>query len=532
MKFGRLIGRAGLLGLMTLSAAAAAAPATPVPGGTLVVGAETELGTRDPAISESGAAARVNQLIFEGLVARDLKADTKGAPPPVVAKLATSWDVSADQLTYTFHLRKNVKFTDGTPFNAQAVVFNVRRVWDPSFQYFTKRAAGIPPFRYLYLKDVKATDDNTVVFTLSKKNSFFVYQLAESASPGLPTIGSPTAIAKYGNDDFGNHPVGTGPFIVTEQVKGQYVAMKRNPDYWNKPYPYVDQLIFRQIPDPLTRVNALRAGEVDMIVSVPPNDVAPLRKDQFIVATNPLPHIWYLTLNVHAKPFDDVRVRRAVAMAIDKDGMARELLRNTAAPAFSMVSRTSPAWDPNWKPPYPYDPVGAKKLLADAGYPNGFSTIYEEATSGSGEMIPVPMAEWIQRDLAKIGIKVALKTYEWNTYLGRWLNGMGPDVGMDQQSWGSNSDFWLQQPFRSTSKPNSGRIDDPQMDGLLDQMVAADSDSQRVGFARKIAERNMSEVYHIPIVSDLGAFAMSQKVHGFVRASDWLEDYTNIWITQ
>jgi peptide/nickel transport system substrate-binding protein len=200
--------------------------AGPVQGGALVVGAETEIGTRDPAVSESGAAARVNQLIFEGLVVRNYKIDTKGAPPPIIPLLATSWDISPDGLTYTFHLRKGVQFHDGSPFNAQAVEFNVRRVWDPKFEYFYKRAAAIPPYRYFNLKDVTAVDDNTVVFTLSARNAFFVAQLAEGASPGLPTIASPTMIKKYGNDDFGNHPSGTGPFKVKEQVKGQYVTLR------------------------------------------------------------------------------------------------------------------------------------------------------------------------------------------------------------------------------------------------------------------------------------------------------------------
>ena len=180
---------------------------------------KTEIGTRDPAVSESGAAARVNQMIFEGLVGRNYKIDTKGAPPPIIGLLATSWDKSADGLTYTFHLRQGVKFHDGAPFNAQAVEFNVRRVWDPNFKYFYKRGAAIPPYRYFNLKDVKATDDNTVVFTLSARNAFFIEQLAEGASPGLPTMASPAAIQKYGNDEFGNHPAGTGPFMVKEQVR-------------------------------------------------------------------------------------------------------------------------------------------------------------------------------------------------------------------------------------------------------------------------------------------------------------------------
>lgn len=504
----------------------------PVPGGTLVVGAETELGTRDPAVSESGAAARVNQLVFEGLVARDYMVDTKGAPPPIIPVLAKSWEMSPDGLSYTFHLREGVKFHDGTPFNADAVVFNVRRVFDPKFEFYNPRGAGIPQFRYLYLKDVKATDDMTVVFTLSQPNAFFVDQLAEGASPGLPTIASPTSIQKYGNDEVVNHPAGTGAFTVSEQVKGEYVTLTKNPDYWNKPYPYLDTLIFRQIPDATTRVNALQAGEVDLIISVPPDDVEPLKESGFNVAMGPLPHIWYVYFNTKTGPFANEKVRQAVSMAIDKEGMARELLRGTAAPVFSMVSKSSPAYDPNWKEPYPYNPEKAKALLAEAGYPDGFKTIYEESTSGSGQMMPVQMAEWIQRDLRKIGIEVTLQTYEWNTYLGRWLKGLEDTSGMNQQSWGSNSDFWLQVPLQSESWGNSGHVNDPEVDATLTQMIGATDQNLRISAARKLAEIDMQKAYHLPVVGDMGAYAMSSKVKGFIRSADWIEAYSNIWIAE
>ena len=520
---------AALIGLM---AGQATAQDEPKMGGTLVVGAETELGTRDPAVSESGAAARVNRLVFEGLVGRDYYVDTKGAPPPIVPLLATEWTVSDDGLTYTFKLREGVKFHDGTPFNADAVVFNVRRVSDPDFEYYNSRGAGIPSVRYYNMTSVEKIDDMTVAFHLSAPNAFFVSQLAEGATPGLPLIASPTAIEKYGNDDVVNYPVGTGPFTVAEQVKGQYVTLAKNPDYWNQPYPYVDTLIFRQIPDPSTRVNALLAGEVDMIISVPPDDVAYLEDEGFNVAMGPLPHIWYLYLNVKDGPFADVRVRQAVAHAIDKKGMAEDLLQGTAEPSFAMVSRSSPSFDTSWTEPYPYDPEKAKALLAEAGYPDGFSTIYEESTSGSGQMMPVQMAEWIQRDLRNIGIDAQLQTYEWNTYLGRWLNGMEDGVGINQQSWGSNSDFWLKVPLYSDSFGNSGHVNSPDIDAMVDSMISAPSEEERNKIAQDLAKLEFEQVYHIPIVSDKGAYGLSQKVKGFIRAADWVEAYSNIWIDE
>jgi peptide/nickel transport system substrate-binding protein len=137
-------------------------------------------------------------------------------------------------------------------------------------------------------------------------------------------------------------------------------ALERNANYWNKPYPYLDTLVFREIPDSTTRVNALMGGEIDIVVDCPPDNVEGLRNQGFQIADNTMPHIWYLAFNVAAKPFNDVRLRQAVCMAVDKAGMCKELLRGTASPAFSMVSRTSPSFDLSWKDPYPYDPDGAK----------------------------------------------------------------------------------------------------------------------------------------------------------------------------
>jgi peptide/nickel transport system substrate-binding protein len=196
-----------------------------------------------------------------------------------------------------------------------------------------------------------------------------------------------------------------------------------------------------------------------------------------------------------------------------------------------MVSKSSPAYDSSWKDPYPYNPDAAKKLVAEA-FPNGVDTVFEIPTSGSGEMIPVPMAEWIQRDLGKIGVRVKLSTSDWNTYLGKWANGMAKDVGIDQQSWGSNSDFWMQVPIRSHTLGNSGNLNDPEMDKLLDEMIASDTEEQRIKFTRELGERDMELAYHAPVVSDRGTYAMASKVKGFIRASDWIEDYSIVWIAK
>ena len=191
------------------------------------------------------------------------------------------------------------------------------------------------------------------------------------------------------------------------------------------------------------------------------------------VAMGTHPHIWWLNLNHNERPFSDVRVRQAVNHAIDKAGMAEKLLRGTSLPAFSMVSRTSVAFDSDWEDPYSYDPDRARALLAEAGYPDGFETTLQTSTAGSGQILPVQMAEWIQRDLAKVGIRASIETFEWNTYVGIWVNGLQPGQGINQISWGTNSDFWLVHPLAADSPVNSGAINDPVIEDLLERMQRA-----------------------------------------------------------
>lgn len=516
-----------LLALYLLSPALAE---TPKHGGTLIFGGETEWGFLDPHIDASGATHRVNYQLFEGLFWRDYTRPNDGSPPPIIPQLATEYEVSDDALQYTIKLREGVKFHDGTPFNAQAVEFNVRRVWDEDFEFFYDRTGALRASVWRDLKAVEVIDDHTIKFTLAQPFSFFIDQLAEPTGVGIPVFMSPESVKKWGNQAVEQHPVGTGPFRFVERVRGQRIVYERNPDYWNQPYPYLERIIWRPIPEPSTRVNALLGGEVDIIAAVPPDNVEGLADSGMIVAMGTHPHIWWLNLNHNELPFSDVRVRQAVNYAIDKEGMATKLLRDTALPAFSMVSRTSAAWDPAWQDPYPYNPERAKELLKEAGYPEGFETTLQTSTAGSGQILPVQMAEWIQRDLAKAGIKTKLETFEWNTYVGIWVNGLQPGQGINQISWGTNSDFWLVHPLAAESPINSGHINNPAIEALLKTMQQAPDLKTRIQAARDIHKEERAQAHQVPIVNDKQPFAMIPQVKGFVRAADWMEDYKTVWL--
>src|SRR5262249_49284686 len=208
---------------------------------------ETEWGFLDPHFDASGAMHRLNYQIFQSLFWRDYTKPNDGSPPPIIPQLATGYEVSPDGTVYTIHLRQNVKFHDGTPFNAAAVDFNVRRVWDKNFQFYYDRTSSLNAAVWRELKDIQVVDDYTVKFILKQPWAFFIDQLAEPTGVGIPVFMSPESVRKYGNAGVEQHPIGTGPFKFVEEVRGQRIVVERNPDYWDPKYPYLDKIIWRPI---------------------------------------------------------------------------------------------------------------------------------------------------------------------------------------------------------------------------------------------------------------------------------------------
>jgi peptide/nickel transport system substrate-binding protein len=523
------------------STSLSAAPATSVPpasvepsaqqGGSIVVGLEADLSILDPHRSSGGQTHLVNEQIFEKLVSRDYRKPNDGSPPAIVPRLASSWDVSADGLTYTFHLRQGVKFHDGTPFNAAAVEFNIRRVWDKTFQYYIgdgKSGEGASVFGNV--ASLKVVDDSTIQVVLSKPFAFFIDGLASTTGLGQPWMQSPDSVKQYG-DAVGDHPIGTGPFKFKEWVKGQRVVLDANRDYWSAPYPYLDKLTFVPIEDPAARVNSLNAGEVDLIRVVPPDQIASLQSAGFTIAQGPSPHVWFVEFNLTKKPFDDPKVRQAFSLAIDREGLAKDLLQGTAQPAICYCSRTSTTFNPapSWAG-YKYDPDQAKALLKEAGFAGGLKMVYQTSTSGSGQMLPVQMAEYIQRNEAAVGINMEIKTYEWNSYISKWLGGLSGDVDAGQMSWGDNDDFWL---FNSTSPDggvNSGHLKDTKYASLLAEANSTLDDAKRRDLLLDANKITFDEAYSIGVVNDTQPVAMKKTVQGYIPAGDWVMDFSTVWV--
>jgi peptide/nickel transport system substrate-binding protein len=382
-----------------------------------------------------------------------------------------------------------------------------------------------------YITKAEAVDDSTLRLTFSKP--YAEWERMSLQSWGEPLMVSPTQLKKTGNEKFADSPVGTGPFKFVENIPNDRIVLERFKDYWG-PAPNVDRLVFRRLDDPTARVAALRTGEVDFILAPPPDEVAALRKDNFQIVPSDAPHIWYWHLNMKDEHFKDVRVRKAVQMGIDKDKMCKDLLRDTARPAWSMVPPASIAYDPKYKP-YSYNPEKAKQLLKEAGFPNGFETVFWTSTSGSGQMIPVAMAEWIQRDLAKLGIKVKLETFDWITYLSKMFAGLRPGHGAYQLSWGMTTNFWIDIVARSTRQPdkgvNVGWYANPTVDKLLDQAREELNDGKRAALYRQVDKIIMEgDAAYLPICNDLNLVVMSPKVKGFVNPPEEWFQLSTPWV--
>jgi len=495
-------------------------------GGTLVWGKVSTPGTLDPHVGNANVTSRVIRRMFEGLIERDLTVPSTEGIPPIKPALAESWEVSKDGLTYTFYLRKDVKFHCGEPFNADAVVFSFRRWTDPDFEFFYPRAASILHFIARYIDRVEKIDDYTVKIQLKQRNAHFPEMLVEPCGLGEATIVCPHCVRKYGNEGFGRHPCGTGPFRFIERIRGERIVLERNENYWRE-LPYLKRVVMVPILEPIGRVMALMSGQIDVAPEPPADAVPRLKQLGYQISAGPNVHVWYLSLNMKNPYMKNLKVRQAINMAINKKAMAKELLKGVASPASQIAGFGTTAYMPELEKMYPYDPERAKELLEEAGYPNGFETIFWIPIGGSGEIAPVEMAQWIQNDLRKIGIRARLETYEWLTYVLKWGEGMPPEVGMDQMSWGMLTNWWFNHPFRNF---NTSHIQDKEIINLLEKAEQTLDDEERVKIYKKINLLERERAYHVPIVNGRRTWVLSPRVRGWVHTMEWGEQLRTVWL--
>ncbi|MFW0783444.1 ABC transporter substrate-binding protein [Gordonia sp. CPCC 206044] len=460
----------------------------------------------------------VGNSLYEGLTRYDLLQSNE--TPKVVPALAQSWEISPSRTRWTFHLRRGVRFTDNTPFDADAVMFNLDRYLDPKSPQYSASAAGRAALSLAGFADYHKIDDSTIaidtngIYSHLPEDLVFVY------------IASPSAITKWGSA-FGSHPVGTGPFVYESMRRGQQVVFRANPDYW-RGEPKLKRLVLLPVPDASSRLAALRSGSVDWAEAPNPDDIAWLDSHGYRVLTNSYDHAWPWIFDVRKKPLDDVRVRQALNYAIDRPSIADNLLAETADAANQIAPRASLAYRPG-NDVYRHDPHKARQLLAEAGFPHGFSMSVSYPTSGSGNMQPGSMNQAMQADLAKIGVHVDLKPIEWATMLTAFSGGTIPDDAdaINISLTFIQEAFWTLL-FTSGSPTNIGHYSNPAVDTLLARSAATIDAEARSRIYAEVSGLLTRDAAWLTAFNDRDPRALSPAVHGFVQPKSWFVDLTSV----
>ena len=370
-------------------------------GGTLIFGRGGDSLTLDPAQLSDGESAKVCDMLYDTLI--QYRADTTDLEPA----LAEAWESSTDGLVWTFHLRQGVQFHDGTPLNADAVVFSL-----------TRPQAVFHNFQAEFINQIIALDPFTVQIQLKTSFAPFISTLAGTAF----SIVSPTAVQHFGGN-FTNNPVGTGTFKFIRWDRDDKIVLEANDTHWAG-RPSLNRIIFRSIPDNSVRLIELQQGNLHAMEFPNPDEISLIRGDaQLELLMQSSLNIGYLAMNMDKPPFDNLKVRLAINHAINKTEIIEHLYQGTGIPAKGPIPPALWSYDDTIED-YEYNPELAKQLLAEAGYPDGFETTLWA--------LPVPrpyipdgraLAEAIQSDLRNIGVEPKIVTYDWGTYLVKTENG-------------------------------------------------------------------------------------------------------------
>ncbi|MGR9133544.1 ABC transporter substrate-binding protein [Rhizobium leguminosarum] len=428
--FKRWLQQTTMATMVALAPLSVMAEKTPKQGGDIVVTYKDDITTLDPAIGYDW----VNWSMIKSLYSR-LMDYAPGTPNPVPS-LAESFTVSPDGLTYTFKLHKGVKFSNGREVVASDVKYSIERAVDPKTQGpgagffgaikgFEDETGG----KTTTLSGIETPDDSTVIFNLSRPDATFLHVLAINFASVVPKEAVEAAAG-----DFGKKPVGSGTFILKDWTIGQQLVFERNKDYFVKGVPYIDSFKVEVGQEPLVALLRLQKGEVDIAGDgIPPAKFLEIKNSadgaQMIVDGEQL-HTGYITLNTKVKPFDNVKVRQALNMAVNKDRITR-ILNGRATPANQPLPPLMPGYDKSFTG-YAYDVAKAKALLAEAGYPDGFETVLYSTNTD-----PQPrIAQAIQQDLAAVGVKAEVRALaQANVISAGGTEGEAPMIWSGGMAW-------------------------------------------------------------------------------------------------
>ena len=516
------------------SVPAATATSVPEPVGAAKMGGELRIGMTaadipftDIAADQGGEGDRfVGFQLNQGLATWGWSGVAEPLPVP---GLAESWKV--DGKVWTFKLREGMTFHDGTPIDAEAVVASYDRFWNEDHPLYSSKVAGLTTWRWVGTccepdgSSYRAVDDMTVEISTFGTTGYTPWSVVYMG------IGSPTEIEKWG-EEFPEHHAGAGPFKMVEKTPRVALIMDRFEDYWGE-RPNIDRLIVRPLPEPTTRLAALRADEVDWIEVPPPDAIPALKEEGFQVFTKVYAHIWPYQINTRKPPFDNVLVRKAMNYAVDREGMCRDLLNGICVPALGFVYPGHDIFG-TLKETYNYDPERAKELLKESGVELPIKFKLMISTAGSGQMLPIQMNEFLQRNLKEVGIDTEIVPVDWNSMLTRTIfRAPGYTFTDENEDFdATNISYAQQMPGMITTMLgtdaalNVGGYSNPEADRYFKAAEEALELAEMNRNLRKAHEIVVDDAPYLFIVHDLNPRVLNARVKGYVQDSSW---YTNLW---
>jgi peptide/nickel transport system substrate-binding protein len=486
--------------------------------------------------------------MYDALTMWDLSSADK--PSVMIPGLATEWKVDdADHKKWTFKLRPGVTFHDGSPFNADAVVWNVEKVLKQDALHFDPSQVGITVSRMPTLVSARKIDDLTVELTTKEPDSFLPYNLTNlfMASPAKwqklydAAQGADTkAKSQAAWEAFARDASGTGPWKMTGFTPRERLELAKNENYWDKArVPKVDKMLLLPMPEANARTAALLSGQVDWIEAPAPDALPEIKQRGFVLYSNEEPHVWpWQFSRVDGSPWNDIRVRKAANLCIDREGLKDGLLAGLMVPATGTFEPGHP-W--RGKPSFEikYDKPAAQKLMQEAGFgPNKkLSVKIQTSASGSGQMMPLPMNEYLQQALAECYFDVQLDVIEWNTLLTNWRRG-----ATDASANGSNAvnvTYAAMDPFfamvrflQSSMAPpvsnNWGFIKNPKFDELVTKARQTFDPVARDALLAELHAASVDDADFLYVAHDVGPRAISPKFKNFVQAKSWFVDFSPI----
>jgi len=523
-------------GMIALAAAAVGALPSSAGAKTLVYCSEGSPENFNPMLNTTGTTFDANRPVYERLVAFT-PGTTKTEP-----SLAESWEITPDGKTITFHLRHGVKwqsnkdFTPTRDFNADDVIFSFERQWKDSSPYHKVSGGGYSYFGDMDLPKILSSldrvDDYTVRFVLNMPQAPFIPDMAMDFA-SIQSKEYADALLKAGKpEQLDQVPIGTGPFELQQYQRDSTIRFRAFKDYWGTK-PKIDTLVFSINKDPAVRLAKLRANECQIMSFPNIADLPAIKADSSLqLMEQPGLNIGYLAFNVQKKPLDDVRVRRAINMAIDKKAILAAVYQGAGLPAKNLIPPTMWSWNDAVQD-FPYDPAAAKKLLAEAGLPDGFDTdLWAMPVQRPYNPDAKRIGELMQADLAKVGIKAKIVSYEWGEYRKRVQAG---EHMMAQLGWtGDNGDpdnFFSPLASCAAARPGGGSSTkwcNEKFDALIQKAATLSDQADRAKLYEQAQVIMHEDAPYFLIAHSVVFMPMRANVTGYKMSPFGAHDFTNV----